>query len=116
MSADAAQPNKFAKFLAGFESVSKLLHWVVTVAVLIGGYWLYVRDSQTAQAQSIGDLVREQKAIRTTVENNKSEFVKQNEEMKRILLTKDVYEASHRGDEDRMARMERLLERILERP
>lgn len=100
-------------FLPGFLRVLPLIQWILMICIAVGMYFLSTRDSQTVQAQQLGEVRNEQRAIRDTVDKNKAEREKQLDDLKRQMLTKEVFEAYHQNDSERFGRMEKLLEQLL---
>jgi uncharacterized protein HemX len=110
-----APPTKLQRFLNGFNSALPVAALVWAICLTIGGYWLYVRDSQTVQAQEVKELKQGQKTIEKTMEDRKQERDKQFQELKEMMLTKEVFNVYHKADTERMERMEKMLERLLEK-
>ena len=86
----------------------------MTIAVAVAVFALTTRDAQTVQASEITRIVNEQKAVRDLMNERKTERDKQLDELKKVILTKDVFDAFHNNDVARMERMERMLQQILE--
>ena len=101
-------------YLAGFLKILPVLQWAMTIAVAVAVFALTTRDAQTVQASEITRIVNEQKAVRDLMTERKTERDKQFDELKKVVLTKDVFDAFHNNDVARMERMERMLQQILE--
>lgn len=101
-------------FLAGFLRVLPIIQWALTVIVAIGLFVLSQRESQTVQAQDIRDTQKKVENLERDIDKQKSERDRQIEELKRTILTREVYDAYHNADTERMNRMEKMIERILE--
>jgi hypothetical protein len=82
---------------------------------VVGGYWLYNRDTQTVQAQEIRDAKQKIDSLESAIEKNRGERDRQLDVINQKMLTKEVFEAYHNNDVQRMERMEKVMERILEK-
>lgn len=108
------QDGKFSKFLHGFNQASTLIQWAVLIAMTIGGYWLYSRDSQTVSAQTIKELQSEQKQVREYLSERRSFRDKQFDELKSVMMTKEVFDVYIRTWTERQNRQEDLINKVLE--
>ena len=109
-------PSAANNYLAGFLKILPVLQWGLTIACAVAFFILATRDAQTVQASEINRIVNEQKATRDLMTERKNERDKQVEELKRIMLTKDIFDAYHQNDVQRMERIEKMLQQILEKP
>lgn len=96
----------YKSLLAAFS----ILRWVIVAIVFGFGVYIYQRDVNAQQTVSTVDLQREQVSLRKTMDDRTAARDKQMEKM----LTREVYEAYHSADVQRMERMEKLLEQIME--
>ena len=101
------------RFWNGFLKILPFLQWVLTIAIAVGLYALTTRDTQTAQAFEINKITSEQQNLRRDFEARKNERDKQIEEIKKEMLTRDVFDAYHETDVKRMERIEKMLEDLL---
>ena len=112
---NSPQPNEKG-FLSGILKVLPLLQIAATVVIAVGLYAVATRDAQTVQASEINRILNEQKATRDLMTERKNERDKQIDELKKIMLTKDIFEAYHSNDVQRMERMEKMMQQMLEKP
>lgn len=106
-------PTKVQKFLNGFNQALPVVGLIYAVFLTVGGYWLYARDAQTVQAQSIKELQSGQKSIEKVMEDRTAKRDQQLSELQKQILTRELYEAYHKADIERMDRIEKLLEKLL---
>lgn len=109
------QQTKLQKFIGGFNQALPVIGLIYAVFLTVGGYWLYTRDAQTVQAQELRDVKTGQKQLEKVMDERTLKRDQQLNEMKNQMLTRELYEAYHKGDIERMERMEKMLERILEK-
>lgn len=100
-------------FFSGFLTYLPVVNWVLTIAVAVGMFALSTRDNQTVQASEITRIINEQKAVRDQINERKTERDKQIEELRRVMLTREVFDAYHAADAERMTRMEKMMEQLL---
>lgn len=101
--------------VAAFLRVLPVIQWAMTIAIAIAVFALTTRDTQQVQSSEIGRILRDQQDIRATMAERKTEREKQIEELKREMLTKQVFEAYHSADLQRLERIEKMLEEILKK-
>lgn len=93
-----------------------LINIAASVIIAIGLFAVATRDAQTVQASEINRIINEQKSLRDLMNERKGERDKQVEELKKIMLTKDIFDAYHQNDVQRMERIEKMLQQLLEKP
>ncbi len=98
----------YKSFLAAFS----IIRWVIVAAVFGLGVYMYQRDVNAQQTVNVGDLDRKYSRLEQTVNENRQAEEKHAEKM----LTREVYEAYHNADAQRMDRIEKSLEMIAQRP
>lgn len=101
-------------FLAGFLRVLPIIQWSLTIVIAIGLFILSQRDSQTVQAQDTRDNQKRIEQVERKMDERKADRDRQFDELKRTILTREVYDAYHNADNERMNRMEKMMEKILE--
>lgn len=101
-------------FVAGFMKYLPIIQWALTIVIAIFVFVLSQRDSQTVQAQDIRDTAKRVDMMERDREKSKAERDRQLEELKKTILTREVYDAYHNADTERMNRLEKMVERILE--
>lgn len=89
--------------------------WAIVLAMFIFGAYIYQRDTNAQQVFNIGDMKRDHETLRSRVNELKDLRDKQFEEMNRKILTREVFEAYHKVDSERLDRMEKVVEQILDR-
>lgn len=103
-------------FLAGFLKFLPAIQWLVMIVIAASVFGLSQRDSQTAQAMDIranGEKINNvSNALDKQIELRGKLFA----EIKGEMLTKELFEAYHKNDAERMDRMEKLMERLLNAP
>ena len=109
-------PNKQTDtgFVAGFFKYMPIVQWALTIVIAIGLFAVSQRDSQTVQGHEIRETQEKVKAVESEMDRRRDEREKQMEEMKRTVLTREVFEAYHKADQERMTRLEKMIERLLE--
>ena len=107
-------PSTGSSYLAGFLKILPVLQWALTIFATIGFFVLSTRDAQTVQASEITRIVNEQKAVRDLMTERKTERDKQVEELKRIMLTKEIFDAYYQNLKDEQLRQRQMLEKIIE--
>lgn len=105
--------TKTYKSLAAFVA---LFRWVVVGAVFLFGVYLYQRDINAQQAISVVDLQRDLNETKKAVSDYKSDTDKQLQSIRKDMLTRELYEAYRAADVERMARIEKLVEAVSNRP
>ncbi len=98
------------------KAVAAVFRWMVIVVLAIGGYYIYQRDVNAATAVNVTDLDRRQKATETRLDKLDSDTKQKIELIETKMLTRELYEAYHKLDAEKMDRMEQSLERIAARP
>jgi hypothetical protein len=107
--------TKWEKFADTFNKTASLIQWILMVAMIIGGYLLYQRDTATVQAQTIRDLQAGQTETKKTIEDRKKERDTQFLELERKILTKEMFDIYQKNNSERMDRIEKMLEKLLEK-
>lgn len=103
------------RIVDGFNKGLPIAFLVWGIALSVGGYFLYIRDTATVQAQSIRDVQREVDGVKKTMDERKSERDKQIFEMRSIIVTKDIFDERTKAIQDEQLRQRQMLERILEK-
>lgn len=86
----------------------------VWIGLIIFSYYLYQRDTVAAQGMSLADLKREQVSMKQEMLDRRLDRDKQMAGFEGKMLTREVFEAYHKADSDRMDRMENLIGQILQ--
>lgn len=102
-------------FVSGFLKWLPAIQWAFTLITALTVFGLSQREAQTAQSSEIMRIISEQKAIRDQMNEHKTEREKQITDLRESVLTKEVFEAYHSNDVQRMERMEKMLEQILQK-
>ena len=89
------------------------MQWGVVVVVGLFGIYAYQRDTNAANTVNVNDLQRRIDGMEATVKSNRADIDRQTADMKREMLTKEVFEAYHATDQQRFERMEKMLEQLL---
>lgn len=92
-----------------------LVRWGIVAAMFLFGVYLYQRDTNAASTVNIADLKSGQESMKAEMARRVADRDKQIEELRRAMLTREVFEAYHQADKLRMERIEQLLNRLLER-
>ena len=78
-----------------------------------------VATKAVSAAPQVSGLTQDQADVRyltkAEAEMRRDALLKEIGEVKKTMLTREVYEAFHKGDVEKMERMEKLFERFLER-
>lgn len=101
-----------------FKTLEALRPWIQWTIIIVMGVFVFYqsqRDTNAQNAVSVSDLQREQVAIRKEMDQRAAARDRQINGMETKMLTREVYEAYHKGDVDRMDRMEKMIEQLLER-
>lgn len=98
------------KFFKGCLAVMPFIRWAIVAAMFIFGAYMYQRDTNAAQRINVVDLKRELDSTNKKIEERGLARDKQMEKM----LTREVFEAYHSADIQRMERIENMLQQILE--
>src|SRR6187402_1584533 len=91
---------------------------VVVVAMMLSGlatYYIYQQNVNAQQIADIGELKKEQQRIDEGMKANKVIRDQQVDEIKRTMLTKDVFEAKSEAASQRLDRIEKMVEQLLMR-
>lgn len=103
-------------FMSGLNKALPIANWVFNLAMFIGIALLASHDSAKDQTTQINEIKAGQQQLKETIETRKTERDKQFDEIKKIMLSRDVFEAYHSNDVQRMERIEKTLEQLAERP
>ena len=78
-------------------------------------FYIWTQNSSAiSQAQEIRENKENIKQVQQRMEERKTERDKQMDEIKKTIVTKDLFEAYHKNDVERMDRIEKGIERILQ--
>ena len=108
------EPSKIMKFLGGVNSALPMTILVGQIVLTIVFYIWTQNSSAISQAQEIRENKENIKQVQQRSEERKTEYEKQIDEIKKIIVTKDLFEAYHKNDVERMDRIEKGIERILQ--
>lgn len=97
-------------------AVMVFVRWIIVVCMFLAGYYVYQRDVNAAQAVNVVDLKREQSELKKVVEQNKAERDRQLDEIKRTMLTRELYEAYHANDVQKIEAIQKMVEQLINRP
>lgn len=101
-------------FVAGFLKYLPVIQWALTIALGVGVFALSQRDLQATQAATVTDTKNRVQNIESYIEKRKEERDKQLADIKNEMLTKEVFDAYHKNDTERMKRIEDMVEKLLE--
>ncbi len=107
-----SQPNEKG-FLAGFLKWLPVIQWTLTIIIAIGVVILSQRDSQTTQAQEVKETSKKVAALESTMDRRKEDRDRQFEQLRKEMLTRELYEAYHKNDAEKFERMEKMLEQAI---
>jgi hypothetical protein len=96
------------------EAVRPYLSWVVMIAMATFMLYQGQHDANAQNTISVIDLQRDQKALRATIDERRTERDKQIDGLQTKMLTREVFEAYHASDAQRMERIEKMMEQMLE--
>lgn len=102
-------PNSWqeSKFYKNFTAIAAVGKAIGVILILVFGYYLYQRDINAQQAINAREfqdrLLAVEKKLVEAQANNDDNFKK--------VLTRELYEAYHRNDVEKMDRIERLINR-----
>lgn len=102
------------KFFKSCMALLPLFRWLIVLAMFLAGVYVYQRDTNAASVVNIADLQRGQESIKLDILNRAAARDKQLEDVKRQMLTREVFEAYHESDKQRLERIESMIQRLLE--
>ena len=73
------------------------------------------RDTNAQQTFSVVDIKREQDSLKRIADDRWATRNIEFTEMRKTVLTREVYEAYHKSDQERMDRIEKMLMQLIER-
>lgn len=100
-------------FVTGFLKFLPVIQWIVMIIIAVCVFVLSQRDMQTAQAQEVKDSTRKIVALEIYNTKREAEIDRQFEQLRREMLTREVFGAYHAADSARMDRMEKMLEQMI---
>lgn len=113
METNASPSNEQNSFLKGFLNYLPVIQWVLTLFIAAAVFALSQRDLQTTQAQETRETARKIQALELQFERGREARDRQIESLKKEMLTREVFEAYHSADSERMNRIEKMLEQLL---
>lgn len=94
------------------KAIFSVARWTIAAVFLALSIYYTQRETNAQQTVSVADVQKEQVAIRKEMDSRSTARDKQ---MERVL-TREVFEAYHSADMQRMDRIEKLIEQIAQRP
>lgn len=98
------------KFYKSVLAVFAVMRWIIVAVVFTFGIYMYQRDVNAQQTIDGRSLKGEIENIKQTIEERKAERDKQMEK----VLTRDVFEAYYKALNERLDRIERTQDAILQ--
>ena len=98
-----------------FLKVLPLVQWILTLVIAVAVFGLGFRDTQTSQSAEINRIINDQKAIRDTMNERKTTRDKEFDELRKQMLTRDVFSAYMDSIKDELTRQRGMIEKLLER-
>lgn len=90
------------------------IRWGIVAAMFLTGLYLYQRDTNAQTIVNVADVKRDQDALRKQIADMKEQRDRQLDGMDKKMLTREVYEAYHTADSQRMDRMEKMMEQLIQ--
>lgn len=112
---DDNQPIEERTWFKNLATLGGVIRWAIVLVGLVGGYYIYQRDINAQNTVSIDAINAKVESVAQSVEKNRTVREQQIDEIKRIMLTRELYEAYHEADKRQMERIEETLKRILEK-
>jgi hypothetical protein len=103
------------KFYKSCMAIFPFVRWAIVIGFFIFGLYLYQRDTNAQQTVSVSDIQREQNIAKAAFSEYKSANDQQFQQLRREVLTRELFEAYRAADMERIARMEKSLEAIAAR-
>ena len=101
-------------FVNNFLKYMPLMQWVMTIIIAIAVVALSQRDSQTAQAQTVAETKNRVTSIEQAIDKKSEARDRQIDSFRKEILTREVFDAYHKADSDRMDRVEKMIQQLLE--
>jgi len=109
-----SQPTETG-FLAGLLKYLPIIQWVLTIICAVSIYALAQRESQTIQAQEMRQTTERVKTLEGKFQQSEIDTERRFSELKREMMTKELFEEFRRGDTETKQRIEKTLQIILEK-
>lgn len=97
MTSEAVGTNQ--RFTEGFLKWLPAVNWFLTITIAVAVFFLSFRDSQTSQAAQIIELRTGQDQIKATIRENKDDRIKQIEDIRKDMVTRQLSEAQAKSIE-----------------
>lgn len=104
------------KFYRSIKELLPWFRWVIVGIMFAVGVYIYQRDTNAQQTVSVQDIQREQATAKAVLSEYKVKTEEQFQQLRREMLTRELFEAYRAADIERMNRMEKSLEMIAIRP
>lgn len=90
--------------------------WGFLLFLAVGGYYVYQRDVNAAQLVNVSDLKRDLDDTKKAVERNRIEREKDVDQIRRDMLTRELFEAKSAVFIQRLDQIDKKLEALADRP
>jgi hypothetical protein len=101
------------KFFKSCQAAMPFVRWGIIAAMFLSGVYMYQRDTNAAANVNLLDLQKGQESIKLDIIQRAATRDRQFDDVKKQMLTREVFEAYHESDKQRMERIEKMLEHPL---